>query len=498
MNLRSSMVLALLLALPAGLLAQKTGETVKDRGNGMAFKVPKDWVSIPVDPLDKLTLHKYQADRPDQGKKNRAVNYTAHLDLLFIPASIEPEVKENKAYSRPLYTSYTDYLKEEMKIEAEAKPSKKKVRKLPVTIYDLPFSVTAARGGKVELHLRTTLFHTEEGDFAMQFICLEEHYKKRHSQGIESSIRSFTLLEKEEESGRDTLEKLDANQRYHQEQIEKLSSGWYYFWSKNKNYLIFSNTEKSFSQKIAVQLETMRSHLKKDFPGEPKVKWIPIVRVCKNKNEYIGYGGKEGSLGYWWDLTKEFVFFRNVAAGENLTMKTLRHEAFHQYIHFQVGCALGSWFDEGQACFYEGCEPAGRKLRIRPSVSRREGMQRALVNGKFTPLKNFVELNHKGFMDDALLHYAQAWAVIFFLREGKREGSRMQKQWERIPEAYLGHLKQALVELEKKYPDKKAKETEVNFELADKAKKTALARTFEGWTDEDWARLEAAWIDFNK
>ena len=49
-------VLLILLVLPAGLFAQKTGELVKDRGNGVAFKVPKDWVSIPVDPLDKMTL----------------------------------------------------------------------------------------------------------------------------------------------------------------------------------------------------------------------------------------------------------------------------------------------------------------------------------------------------------------------------------------------------------------------------------------------------------
>jgi hypothetical protein len=389
-------------------------------------------------------------------------------------------------------------MKEAMKIEALPEPSKKKVKKHPATNYNATFEVSTPSGGKVEFHLRTTLFHTEEGDFAMQFVCLEEHYRKRHSQGIESAIRSFVLLDKEKDVGDVALEKLDPNQRYLQEQIEKLSSGWYYFWSKNKNYLIFSNTERNFAQKIAVQLETMRAHFEKDFPGEPKVKWTPIVRVCKNKNEYIGYGGKEGSLGYWWDLTKEFVFFRNVAMGENLTMKTLRHEAFHQYIHFQVGCALGSWFDEGQACFYEGCEPAGRKLKIKPSVSRREGMQRALVNGKYTPLERFVDLHHTAFMEEALLHYAQAWSLIYFLREGKREGGRLQKDWERIPGTYLGHLKQALLELEKKYPDKKAKKTEVNFELADKAKKVALERTFKGWTGEEWARLEAAWIDFNK
>ena len=81
-------MLLLVMLLPQGtLLAQKVGETVKNRVLGISFRVPKDWVSIPVDPLDRMTLHKYQASRADQAKKTAGVSMTASLELFFFPIS---------------------------------------------------------------------------------------------------------------------------------------------------------------------------------------------------------------------------------------------------------------------------------------------------------------------------------------------------------------------------------------------------------------------------
>ena len=80
-------LLLVVLLLQGDLSAQKVGETVKNKEIGVSFRVPKGWVSIPVDPLDSLTLHKYQASRADQAKKTAGVSMTASLELFFFRIS---------------------------------------------------------------------------------------------------------------------------------------------------------------------------------------------------------------------------------------------------------------------------------------------------------------------------------------------------------------------------------------------------------------------------
>ena len=94
------------------------------------------------------------------------------------------------------------------------------------------------------------------------------------------------------------------------------------------------------------------------------------------------------------------------------------------------------------------------------------------------------------------LSYPEAWSLIFFLREGKRQGVRMAPQWEGLIQDYLDNLKSALDELEKENPERKAGENEVNLLLAEKIKDRAWEKTFASWSDKDWEKLEEAWIEF--
>jgi hypothetical protein len=506
----------LLLALLPGseLRARQAGETVKNKQQGISFRVPKGWVSIPVDPLDSLTIHKYQASRPDQAKKIPGLSMTASLELFFFriagarTADEEktPDSQGEKKYAHPRYRSYEQYLekvlRKRFKVTEKGRPSKKKINGMEVTKYDL-FCEGAVQGRKAPpMRVRSAVFQTADGEFAMQFSCMDEHYKNRHKGGFDAAIHSFKRIEKNDAEDPGALSQLNENERYIQEQIEKLSSGWYYFWSRNKHYIIFSNADRDFANKISAQLEAVHDRLGELFPGPFRVKWIPIVRVCKTANEYYGYGGPKGSSGYWWDLTKEFVFYKNVALGEKLSFETLRHEAFHHFIHFYLGCLPSTWFDEGHADYFGGAQLVGKRLRIKPRQGRRDSIQKALVQkapGKRpAPLKAFLHMTKQEYYSKPGLYYAQGWSFIFFLREGKREGARVLKAWQSIPERYLAHLKQAFAELEAKHPDKVAGTNEVNAALSAQAVRLAMERTFEGWTEKDWKELEKAWLDFIK
>ncbi|MBU0755668.1 MAG: DUF1570 domain-containing protein, partial [Planctomycetes bacterium] len=212
----------------------------------------------------------------------------------------------------------------------------------------------------------------------------------------------------------------------------------------------------------------------------------------------LGYGGMEDTAGYWWDLTREFVFYKDVAQGEKRSFETLHHEAFHQYMHFLLGVPPGIWFDEGFACYFEGFSFSGNQTEIKPSQRRRGVIRNIFREQKQIPLKEFIRLDHSNFMAHAQLCYAQAWALIFFLQEANKAGTKEGVPWRNLFQVYMSHLVQARVELETRHPEKKATKYEVNYLLAPEVEALALERTFGTWTETDWQHLEEEYISFYK
>lgn len=512
----SAIVCLVLFLIDAIAPSSARAEVVRDKKHGIVFKAAKDWVSIPVEPGDDLTLHKFQAERADRANKLRGVAMNASLNVLFFPAKAAETGSQTPAPNKTKqidalapdkgYKNFNDYLQrrliKSMGAKMNGKPKKGRSKKNPLMYYRLTRHAAAGSYETLEVNILAAVYDTIDGEFVFQFTCIDEHYKKRHKRDMESMIRSFGRIEKDSQAERDAeLESMSENERYIQEQVDKLSSGWYSFWSRNKNYMIFSNAEMRFAKKISKNLEEIHDCFVKMFPGEPKVDWIPIVRVCKTANEYYGYGGPRGSAGYWSDHTREFVFYDDVEGGEKNSMIVLRHEAFHHFIHFYIGGRPSTWYDEGHADYFSGFEFRGKSVKVKPSSWRRGTIQRFLVNREHVPLKKFVHLTKREYYARATLCYAQGWSFIYFLREGKKGGARMQKKWLEIPDRYLENLQAVLAELkEKERSEKKKEEDENKVEqlLAAKAQKEAMARTFAGWTDKDWEQLEKEWIDFIK
>ena len=90
---------------------------------------------------------------------------------------------------------------------------------------------------------------------------------------------------------------LDANEAYICRQIANLPRGWSHSRDKQNRYVILANAKRAFSKEIEKELAGIYPFFEKSFPGEPRVKWTPIVRLFANRNEYSGYGGPAGSAG---------------------------------------------------------------------------------------------------------------------------------------------------------------------------------------------------------
>jgi hypothetical protein len=99
------------------------------------------------------------------------------------------------------------------------------------------------------------------------------------------------------------------------------------------------------------------------------------------------------------------------------------HEGTHQFLHVAVPemeRLVPTWFSEGLAdcmgsskvikgqfrwCLFNALIAQGRSNVIRKAVKE----------GKAKALKDLFQLDHRQFMEDAKLHYAQSWSFVHFL-----------------------------------------------------------------------------------
>lgn len=147
------------------------------------------------------------------------------------------------------------------------------------------------------------------------------------------------------------------------------------------------------------------------------------VRVFKTMSGYKEYlqstnTGMEWSCGLWDPSREELLI---CAEDRDQALNTMRHEAFHQYLHYATGNGHHAlWFNEGHACFFENVQynPAKNTVKVvdkgnramwvdrsPEAVARRLGPVAAMSRDEF----------YSGDIND---HYVASWALVYFLEKG--------------------------------------------------------------------------------
>jgi len=96
-------------------------------------------------------------------------------------------------------------------------------------------------------------------------------------------------------------------------------------------------------------------------------------------------------------------------------MRVVRHEGFHQYLH-RIMAHPPSWFDEGLAEYFETADYVNGKWHV--GKVREDHLAALGKNLRLVPLRRFLYMPARPFYKDAEQNYAQAWALIHFLRHG--------------------------------------------------------------------------------
>jgi len=281
------------------------------------------------------------------------------------------------------------------------------------------------------------------------------------------------------------------------ERCKGLARGWKSI--DTENYLILHHTrDKALLDKIENDLEALRAFYEQLFPPDRPVEAVSVVRVCRDRKEYLDYGGAPQSAGYWNFVVGELVLYDNVAGrqgsrfGNRDSTIVLYHEAFHQYIHYSAGeVAPHTWFNEGYADYFSGTVVYARSDKVKeiePNPWRRPVIRKAVEEGKTVPFEKFLKAEKAEYYrrDVASLYYAQGWSLIYFLNESK--AARAHPEWQRITPVYFETLKQACAEERAKLGPDAVLEQKAAADKA--ARERALEAALQG---VDTAELEAEW-----
>jgi len=250
-------------------------------------------------------------------------------------------------------------------------------------------------------------------------------------------------------------------------------SGWW--WSENADYIFLSDLPQARGAGFIRETQRTMSLLRKAYQRyvlATKDVGTCVVRLFADEagyNEYLrasGAGDMSFSIGLWSPAREELlVQYREDRAS---TLETMRHEAFHQYLHYATGRGDHmQWFNEGHAALFENVRinSGTGQVRVLCSGNRAQWVEKS-PEEIAAHLAAVRDMSYRQFYAGSKkavnLNYVSAWALCYFLSKGCHAVSGFEAYRKVIP-AYLDGMAAGLSAEE---ANAKAWETVANRNLA--------------------------------
>jgi hypothetical protein len=169
-----------------------------------------------------------------------------------------------------------------------------------------------------------------------------------------------------------------------------------------------------------------------------------VVRVFRSREEYLAYVGVEQkwTAALWSPVRRELVLYHPDAGADQL-LRTVWHEAFHQYLAY-AGSMIDSspWFNEGHAQLFEHShfDSAGAVVFDHDEQAAAYVKEFAVELAQNIPA--VLEMDYAAFYDgtqeEISAKYRLAWAIAYFLEVGAP--NLRHRPFERLRADYLKTL----------------------------------------------------------
>ena len=156
------------------------------------------------------------------------------------------------------------------------------------------------------------------------------------------------------------------------------------------------------------------------------VKWFSPVDLWRNRQligEWTDKHGNVQRVANVKSLAPVLGRAELLVAAEDpkRALSTMRHEAFHQYLHYATGNANHAmWFNEGHACFFENIKYNAAKNAVKVVEKGNRATWVAKDPVRYANcLSGMLRMTRDEFYSgDQNLHYCTAWALVYFLEKG--------------------------------------------------------------------------------
>lgn len=219
--------------------------------------------------------------------------------------------------------------------------------------------------------------------------------------------------------------------------------------SENDQYVFLTNLDRAKGVKFIDDAMKLMTAMRKAYERHvPPMKPIGkcTVRVFKTLADYREYLQDSDSAemmfscGLWSPAREELLI-----AAEDVkdAQKTMRHEAFHQYLHYATGRGdHATWFNEGFATFFENVKynPAKKTVKVidegnRPAWVAKNPERYA------RHIKDLIRMGREEYYaGDINFNYVTGWALLYFLEKGAYVSEEFAPYRKVVP-AYLAAMK---------------------------------------------------------
>jgi len=187
-------------------------------------------------------------------------------------------------------------------------------------------------------------------------------------------------------------------------------------------YITQSDVSAALSEDIGSYLDRMNDEYRKKLgrlTNESKRKMH--VRIYKAESAYYEFVGNTISIGAFLPSKRLLCAYVGDWPRERL-LRLLRHEGLHQFMYTHVTKRCPPWINEGLAeCFEHGFE-GGRGFRLDIIPQKHiTSLREAVRNHRLIPLQKLLTLEQEEWNSNlenrplALLQYAQAWSVVYYV-----------------------------------------------------------------------------------
>lgn len=211
-----------------------------------------------------------------------------------------------------------------------------------------------------------------------------------------------------------------------------------------EHFVIYSTLQDTEMEGVLPSfLEASYARYADSFPAPAPQPIQLTTYVFGNRTEWLRFVGRHfparagvyGRIraGGFTEGTTAYLFYSQRAE----TLATLAHEGWHQYLGARLPRGAPAWLNEGLACYHEAFYYAKDRPEFTPQTNtfRIESLRSALQMNQLMPLKTIVatdagEVISQNHSITTQVYYAQAWALVTFLRHG--DGGRHRRGFEQL------------------------------------------------------------------